>query len=473
MTLQKEPQAAAQSSSMAVCGILSRETSPSYWKPLHERGLLARNAPHLVSHQAFVVPGYTWWEGPFYGIGLKLYDKLARELGLGPSEMLSREETLAKIPTLEPEDLHGGVIYYDGQFDDARLAINLAQTVHDLGGMPLNYFKVEGLAKVDGVVKGVTARDIETGLAYELRAKVVINATGVFSDSILKMDDPAAANIISPSQGVHLVLDQSFLPGDAAIMVPHTSDGRVLFAVPWHDRVIVGTTDTKVQAPTLEPVPLDHEIDFILEHAARYLTKDPTRADILSMFAGLRPLVGSGDGAPTSAISRDHTIIVSDSGLVTVAGGKWTTYRKMAEDTVNQAAFVGDLEKQPCVTEDLKIHGWLEEREGLNPLRYYGTDASGIRQLVESDPDLRELLHPNLPYSRAEVVWGARHEMARTVEDILARRTRALLLDARACLEIAGDVAQLLGAELGYDDSWRTDQTQSFTSVARQYLPNP
>jgi glycerol-3-phosphate dehydrogenase len=437
---------------------------------LHERGLLLRNAPHLVHNLAFVVPNYEWWEGPFYGVGMKAYDLLAGKLGIGRSQWLSREETLRRIPTLEPDRLRGGVIYYDGQFDDARLAVNLAQTLHDLGGTAANYVCVTGLIKHGGMVAGVCAWDGEAGGEMTLHARVVINATGVFTDAVLQMDDACAARLVAPSQGVHLVLDKAFHPGDSALMVPHTDDGRVLFAVPWHDRVVVGTTDTPVPEPSLEPRALDEEVEFILKHAARYLTKDPRREDVLSVFAGLRPLVKPADARGTAAISRDHHLMVSPSGLVTITGGKWTTYRKMGEDTVNQAAFVGGLEERESRTKTLPIHGSRPGTDARDPLSVYGADAEGVRALVREQPALGGKLHPRLPHVAAEVVWAARHEMARTVEDVLARRTRALLLDARAAIEAAPPVAELLGGELGRDAVWRATQVREFTTLAKGYL---
>jgi glycerol-3-phosphate dehydrogenase len=437
---------------------------------LHERGLLLRNAPHLVHNLAFVVPNYEWWEGPFYGVGMKAYDLLAGKLGIGRSQWLSREETLRRVPTLEPDRLRGGVIYYDGQFDDARLAVNLAQTLHDLGGTAANYVCVTGLIKHGGMVAGVCAWDGEAGGEMTLHARVVINATGVFTDAVLQMDDACAARLVAPSQGVHLVLDKAFHPGDSALMVPHTDDGRVLFAVPWHDRVVVGTTDTPVPEPSLEPRALDEEVEFILKHAARYLTKDPRREDVLSVFAGLRPLVKPADARGTAAISRDHHLMVSPSGLVTITGGKWTTYRKMGEDTVNQAAFVGGLEERESRTKTLPIHGSRPGTDARDPLSVYGADAEGVRALVREQPALGGKLHPRLPHVAAEVVWAARHEMARTVEDVLARRTRALLLDARAAIEAAPPVAELLGGELGRDAVWRATQVREFTTLAKGYL---
>jgi glycerol-3-phosphate dehydrogenase len=438
---------------------------------LRERGLLIQNAPHLVHNQSFIVPTYAWWGGPFYGVGMKVYDLLAGKLGLGPSKILSREETLRRIPTLEPEGLRGGVIYHDGQFDDSRLAINLAQTVVDLGGTPVNYMKVISLLKSNDLVQGVRTLDVETGREYEIKGRVVINATGVFTDQILKMDDPGAARLVAPSQGVHLVFDREFLPGDSAIMVPHTDDGRVLFAVPWHGKVVVGTTDTPVPEATLEPRALDHEIEFILKHAARYLTRDPKREDARSVFAGLRPLVKPADGRKTAAISRDHFLVVSTSGLVTITGGKWTTYRKMGEDTINQAAQVAGLEERECSTQNLRVHGWLQNVERNDSLRSYGSDAEAIRNTIRKQPALGEHLHSNLPYLKVAALWAVRHEMARTVEDVLARRTRALLLDARASIEAAPAVAEIMSVELRRDEPWRKNQVTEYTSLARGYLP--
>jgi glycerol-3-phosphate dehydrogenase len=437
---------------------------------LHERGLLALNAPHLVRNQSFIVPTYDWWEGPFYGIGLKVYDALAGRLGLAPSKNLSREETLERIPNLEPEGLRGGVIYYDGQFDDSRLAVDLARTAVEQGGTVVNYMPVEGLLKTGGMVSGVAARDLETGTEYEIHGRVVVNATGVFTDRVLQMDDSSAPTIVTPSQGTHLVLDRRFLPGDSAIMVPHTTDGRVLFAVPWHDRVVVGTTDVEVAKPTLEPRALPEEVEFILENAARYMDMDPTRSDVLSVFAGLRPLVSVGDEEETSKLSRDHTVLVSESGLVTITGGKWTTYRRMAQDVVDQAALVAGLVARPCVTETLRIHGWLKQVDPDDPLHVYGSDAPEVRHIARDTRALGEPLHDRLPLTGARIVWAVRREMARTVEDVLARRTRALLLDARASVEVAPEVAKIMARQLKRGRKWQKEQVAAFGSVAEGYI---
>lgn len=437
---------------------------------LKERGLLRRNAPHLVHQLPFVVPAYDWWEGPFYGIGLKLYDLLAGRLGFGPSHRLSKEETLAYLPTLEPEGLRGGVIYYDGQFDDARLAVSMAQTAADCGGTLVNYMPVIGLLKTGEEVCGVAARDLESGETFEIAARVVVNATGVFTDDLRRMDDPAAAPLVRPSQGTHLVLDRSFLPGDTAIMVPQTDDGRVLFALPWHDRVLVGTTDVPVAHADPEPHATADEVAFLLSHAARYLVRDPAPADVRSVFAGLRPLVDAAGTDATAALSRDHTLHISGSGLVTITGGKWTTYRKMAEDTIDQAALLAGLPEHPSRTASMPLHGYHEHPETLGDLAVYGADAPALEAVLREDPRYAARLHPERPVLAGQVVWAVRHEMARTVEDVLARRTRTLLLDARTSIEMAPAVARIMAETLGRDAAWIDEQVTAYTQLAKGYL---
>ncbi len=437
---------------------------------LKERGLMLKNAPHLVHNLPFIVPNYDWWESPFYGIGLKLYDILAGKHGFGHSKILSKEQTLKHIPTVETEGLRGGVLYFDGQFDDARLVIDMTQTAAEQGATMINYMRAESLKKTNNFVDVVVAREMESNNTYHLSARCVINATGVYADSIRKMEDENSKPMIRPSQGIHIVLDKSFLPGDSAIMVPHTDDGRVLFAIPWHDCVIVGTTDTEMTEIPLEPVPLQSELDFLIGHAARYLTKDPTPADVLSAFAGLRPLVSVGESESTAAISRDHVVHISHSGLVTITGGKWTTYRKMAEDTVDQAAILAQLDPSPCVTHDLQIHGYHKNAKKFGKLANYGSDAPAVMDLMRDNPKYSEPLHPSLPYVAGEVIWAARHEMARTVEDFLSRRTRALLLNARASKEIASKVADLMARELNRKRKWKKDPIEKFQALAETYI---
>ena len=440
---------------------------------LRERAILCQNAPHLVHHLAFVVPVYTWWHGPYYGIGLKLYDRLAGTLGLSPSSVLSADETLRRIPTLRSEGLRKGIAYYDSQFDDSRLAVNLAQTVHDHGGSAINYMKLIRFLNTGRRVRGGVLRDEETGHEYEVKARCVINATGVFTDEVRTLDEPGAQSLIAASQGAHVVLPKSFLPGQSALMVPKTPDGRVLFAVPWRDHVVVGTTDVPVDAVSLEPTPLEEEIDFILSTAAGYLSQAPERSDVLSAFAGLRPLVKTKGGKHTASLSREHTIITSDSGLVTITGGKWTTYRKMAQDVMKQAERVAGVEPRPCPTAELKIHGWTDAPSTDPVFGMYGSGAEAVERLAREEPALAEKLHPDLPYTAANVVWAAREEMARTPEDVLSRRTRALILNARASVKIAPKIAALLAAELGHDQAWAEDAVAEYEKLAAPYIITP
>jgi len=435
---------------------------------LKERGILRDNAPHLVHDLAFVVPNYEWWEAPFYGVGLRVYDLLAGKYGFGPSKNLSREEALERIPTLRTDGLRGGVIYYDGQFDDSRLLINLAQTAVEQGAAVINYCPVVALAHTGGFVDGLRARDLESGTELYVQARTIINATGPFSDSVRRMSTPGAAPMIAPSQGIHLVFDGSFLPGESAIMVPHTSDGRVMFAIPWHGHTLVGTTDTPIDDVPPEPRAFDAEIEFILGTAALYLAKAPKREDILSVFAGIRPLVKSGSGA-TAALSRDHSIFIEQSGLLTICGGKWTTYRKMAQDCVDQAATLALLEERECVTRHLRIHGYHQNAEKFGSLAVYGSDAVAIRELVRRHPELEKPLDARLPYIEAEVVWAVRQEAARTVEDVLSRRTRALILNAKAAEASAPRVAELMARELGRDAAWASAQIAEFWVLAAAY----
>ena len=438
---------------------------------LKERGLLCQNAPHLVHHQSFLVPNYKWWEGPFYGLGIKIYDLLAGKLGLESSKHLNKQETLKQIPTLEPKGLRGGIIYYDGQFDDARLAITLARTASDLGGILLNYMKVTGLLKKKGHCIGVKAKDMISGKSYELKAKVVINASGAFSDKLRHFDDKKASDLMVPSQGTHLVLPREFLPGNTAILVPHTEDNRVLFLVPWHDKVLLGTTDIPVSKATLEPKASKKEILFLLKHAAGYLSKPPNLSDVLSVFSGIRPLVKSNEEDKTSSLSRDHVISVSKSGLITLVGGKWTTYRKMAEDVISKAIEISSLPDHPCITKTLPLHGFTKKVDLSDPQSVYGSDKTLLEALVLKEKKLSKLLHPKLPYTLAEVVFSIRKEMALTVEDILARRTRSLLLNAKASIEAAPLVAAILAKELNKDTAFEKKQVEEYTKLAQRYLP--
>jgi glycerol-3-phosphate dehydrogenase len=439
---------------------------------LHERGVLLHNAPHLVHRRDFVVPAYRWLDLPYYGIGLKAYDWLAGSLRLGRSRWIGTQEVALRAPTIRRRGLRGGIVYTDGQFDDARLAISLARTLTDLGGTALNYMAATGFIKQAGRITGLVARDAETGQEFRVGARAFVNAAGVYVDALRRLDDALSAPLLTPSQGAHLVLDRSFLPGDTAVLVPRTDDGRVLFLIPWHDRVLVGTTDTPVADLPTEPRPLHEEVAYLLAHLDRYLERAPGPGDILSIFAGLRPLLRGAVGATTAKLSREHAVAVSASGWVTVTGGKWTTYRRMAIDAVDHAAKAGGLPMHPSPTADLKLHGHCEHPDGEPSfLNVYGSDAPDLAALCGEHPEWNQLLHPALPYREGQVIWAARHEAARRVADVLARRTRALFLDARAGIEAAPRVAALLAAELGRDAGWQRAQTGEFRALASGYLP--
>lgn len=457
---------------------LEQGNIPLVMEALKERGLLRQNAPHLVHDLPFIVPNYDWWEAPFYGMGLKVYDLLAGKFGFGKSRILSKEEILKELPTIKTEGLRGGVIYYDGQFDDSRLLINLVSTGIESGATMLNYTSVIGLVKDDeGYIDAVTVRDVETGAEFFVKGKVVVNATGAFTDGVRKLADEQVSPMIAPSQGIHLVFPRSLMPGSSAIMVPHTSDGRVMFAIPWHDHVLVGTTDTPIDAPTLEPKPFEQEINFILETASKYLARPPLREEVLSVFVGIRPLVKAAGAGSTAALSRDHTIHIDNSGLLTICGGKWTTYRKMAEDGVDHALTLAKLDEKPCVTKNLKIHGSNGNETDEGPLSFYGSDVAKILALSKAEPKLAEQLDEALPHIAAQVIWAVRFEMARTVEDFLARRVRALFLNSASAMRMAPKVAALMAAELGKDEQWQKEQVRQFTELAKQYqmsdVPNP
>jgi glycerol-3-phosphate dehydrogenase len=435
-----------------------------------ERGLLHRNAPHLVKDQTFIVPVYTLWDRLKYTIGLKLYDRIAGKLRLGPSLFISRKKVIDKLPGIEPKGLKGGVLYHDGQFDDSRLAINLVQSIWENGGEAINYAKVIALLKNEnGYVNGVKIEDTETKNNYTLHAKAVVNATGVFVDDILQMDKPGSVKSICVSQGVHIVLDKSFYPSSDALMIPKTSDGRVLFAVPWHDKVVVGTTDTPVDEASLEPQALEKEIAFILETAGAYLVKKPRRSDVLSTFAGLRPLAAPQNGEQkTKEISRSHKIIVSPSHLFTILGGKWTTYRKMGEDMVNRIEKELKWSHREPATASLPIHGYANNTDWKDPFYFYGSDAPLLRGRMNGDA--QQWLSETLKIHKTQVIWAVENEMARTVEDVLSRRTRALLLDAKESRRIAPQVAAIMATALGKDENWKQQQVDDFNKLAEQYL---
>lgn len=437
---------------------------------LRERGFLLKNAPHLTSIQEFIIPAYSLWQKFYYGIGLIIYDILSNKLSLGRPAILSKKEILSTLPTVVKKKLCGGISYKDGQFDDSRLAIALAQTAYDLGGVLINYCGVTELRKKDGKVSGVVAIDEFTEESFDIKAKSVINATGVFVDQVLAMDDNASPHMVMPSQGVHLVVSKKFFPGASALMIPKTSDGRVLFAVPWHEEVVIGTTDTALNLISEDPVALEEEIEFILSNYNQYNEIKITRKDILSVFAGLRPLVKTSNSGSTALASRDHTIIVSKSHLITITGGKWTTYRKMAKDAVGNAAFVAKLPIVKCATRQLRLHGYSENVRYDKALSIYGSDAKKIEELMKLNVNHKEKIHPDYPFVMAEVIWAVQNEMAMTVEDFLARRTRLLFLNARAAVASAPIVARLMADALGKDLAWQEEQVAEFSALASTYI---
>ncbi len=435
---------------------------------LRERGLLLKNAPHIAHPLKLVLPAYRWWEKLYYGLGLKVYNFLSNKLSLGPSEILSIKKTQEYIKGLDGKKLSGGVAYFDGQFDDARMCVSLALTATDVSATVLNYCRVTDLIHDQGKVKGVVIQDKLSGEVHEARGTIVINATGVFVDEVLKMDDDGLTKLVTPSQGVHITIDKKFFPGDQALFIPRTDDGRVLFAVPFHDRVIIGTTDTSVETAVIEPLPLEEEVEFVINHFKRYVQTGLQRSDVKSVFAGLRPLVKIPGQKKTALLPRDHTIWVSKGGMINISGGKWTTYRKMAQEVILKAHYEGGLAYTRCQTETMKIHGWMKKVDYNDPLHYYGSDAAAIRFLQHQG--YSQLIHPELPFTVAEVYWSVLNEMAMTVEDVLARRTRALFLDAKAAVEAAPLVADIMMKELNKDEAWKQQQIAAFNEVAKGYM---
>ena len=438
---------------------------------LRERGHMLRNAPHLVHKLNFIVPVYTYSAIPYYGAGLKAYELLSGKLSFGKSELLSIAETTQRLPTLRRAGLKCGILYRDGQFDDARYAITLMRTLEDLGGVALNYAQVTGLLRRAGKIEGVTVQESDTGEKFDVLARVVINATGAFTQSILQMESAEKAPPLALSQGSHFVLAKDYLPGTDALMIPKTDDGRVLFAIPWHEQVLVGTTDEAVPHSSAEPRATPKEKEFLIGHIRKFLGRSIDTGDVLSMWSGLRPLVRKGNAA-TSKLSRDHQIVLSPGGLVSVMGGKWTTYRKMGEDTISSAIRASGLSARPSNTINLRLHGWQEHPtpDAVESDLVYGSDLDAIERIGVEDTTLNQRLHPHLPYRIREIIWAARHEQARTTEDILARRTRSLFLNAAAAIEVAPRVSQLLADELHRDENFRIRDLERFCEVARGYV---
>jgi glycerol-3-phosphate dehydrogenase len=436
---------------------------------LRERGLLLKNACHVCSELAFIIPVYKRWHKFYYGLGLKIYDLLAGNTGLERTKIISTEKTLQLLPAINKKNLCGGIIYEDGQFDDARLAINLAQTAAAKGATILNYCGVTSFIKDGNKIKGVVITDKISQKQYRAEARVVVNATGVFTDKLLKIDNPAQPSLISPSQGVHLIIDGKKFPGPCAMMIPKTSDGRVLFAVPWHEKVVVGTTDAAVENISAEPQAMENEVNFILNNLNKYLSANITKADVLSVFAGLRPLIKNTGAKKSSLMPRDHSILISGSGLVSITGGKWTIYRQMGEEVIDKAASAAGLNRKDCVTRQLKIHGCTANPIEEGPLSYYGSDLGELDKLYSENESWRELIHPDFPYTKACVIWAVRNEMAMTAEDVLARRTRMLFLDAKAAICAAPTTARLMAEAMNEGEAWITTQINSFINLAQRY----
>jgi glycerol-3-phosphate dehydrogenase len=440
-----------------------------------ERGYLRDNAPHLVHDQRFIIPLYRCWEKPFYGTGLFLYNLMAGRKRLGNSSFMSMPEVLTLLPGITREKLRGGVSYHDCRFDDSRMAVSLMQTARDKGAIVLNHVRVTGLIKnASGRIAGVTAEDCLDGGSFSFAGRCVINATGVFVDTVIRMDNPDAKTLVQPSQGVHLVVDRSFLGGDDALMIPRTSDGRVMFCIPWYNRLIIGTTDVPSAEISLEPGAMEEEVQLILQTAAKYLERKPVKQDVLTVYAGLRPLAAPlhrDRELKTREISRRHALFVSGSGLLTITGGKWTTYRLMAEETVTRAMKENGLPRERCITRNLRLHGYMEHPDPCNRLQLcYGSDFIHVIRLHKENPSLARALHDDFDFTAGEVVWAVRREMARSVDDVLARRLRALYMNAKSSVEMAPAVASIMAGELGKDDIWERGEVEKYSAIAKRYM---
>jgi glycerol-3-phosphate dehydrogenase len=443
------------------------------YEALHERKVMLRNAPHLVQPLAFLTPAYRWRDLPYYGAGLKLYDVLSGRASMGPTHILGRAAALRSLPGIQSKNLKGGILYHDGQFDDARLALALARTAQDHGAVVLNYLRCAELLKYQGKTIGARVEDVETGEMVAVHARAVFNATGIFVDSIRKQDDPSIPELLSVSRGTHIVVGPEVLGSANAIMVPKTKDGRVIFAIPWLGKVVIGTTDLPATSVAMEPGHQAQEIDYLLEHINPYLAKRIEKTDVLSVFSGLRPLV-TGREASTSKLSREHHIDASASGMITIAGGKWTTYRRMAQDALDFAISKQLLaEGKPCATGSLKLRGAVTGLDPAVAISRYGSDAASVRSLIALDPLFAQRVDEALPFTFAEVVYAVREEMARTVEDVLSRRMRALLLDSTAARRASAAVAQRMAIELGRDEVWVAQQIASFKALAERFYMLP
>ena len=436
---------------------------------LFERGRMLRNAPHVCKVLPFVMPSYNYFDKWFYGAGLWIYEFLSSKLSLGATKFLSKSKTLEYLPDINKKELVGGILYYDGQFDDSRLAINMAQTAIENGATLLNYCGVSQFIKENNQIVGVVAKDTFTDEEYQIKGKAIVNATGVFADEVLQMAEGTSTKTIAPSQGIHLVIEKHFFRGETALMMPKTDDGRVFFLIPWHDKLVLGTTDTPVKNVALEPQALQEEIEFVIHHFNKYTTSKITKADVKSVFVGLRPLAKVENELTTAVMPRDHKIKILPSGLIHITGGKWTTFRSMAQHAIDIAIQKAQLEFVKCKTKRLKIHGWTDIFENSH-LSCYGADAEKIKKMIQKNPALALPIHPDYPYTKAEVVFMIQNEMAQTVEDILARRIRLLFFDAKAAKESVVEVASIIAKEKNKSPEWEQQQIAYFNALANQYL---
>ena len=437
---------------------------------LEERYFFINNSRHLSKVQPYLIPFYSYKNKIKFTIGTFLYDLLASRYNIGKSKSINANDVIKLAPFLKTKNLIGGLIYYDGQFDDSRMLISMLRTFENLDGVAHNYHQVIAINKNNNnVVTGVTILDKINNKIYEVKSKVVINATGVFTDDLINMsEDKLENNNLVVSQGSHILCKNDNLKSEYAVVIPETKDDRILFILPWHDCALIGTTDVKVSKPVLDPIASKLEVKFIMDSVKKFSKHEIKQEDIKSSFAGLRPLVKKNSNTNSSTLSRAHKIIFSSNKLISVVGGKWTIYRRMGEDTINFAIQQGMLPKSNSITKYLKLFGWTEESIEY-PLSVYGKDYYKILD-IQKELNNYELLHKDLPYYYAEVIYQIKYEMVKTVEDVLSRRTRAVILNPIAAVEVAPIVANLIAKYYNYDDNWISDQLNKFNSFAKNYI---
>jgi glycerol-3-phosphate dehydrogenase len=435
---------------------------------LREKERLYNNAPHLTKDCEFIIPCYKYFDMLFYRAGLFLYDVLAGFPKGHTSGFLSKAALIKKYPNIKQQGLVGGIVYHDGIFDDARLALSLSRSIIALKSFAINYCEAIDFIKENGKIVGVVVKDRLSGEEFTVSSSCVLNATGIFSDEIRNIDQPNSPAIVQQAQGVHIVVDKKHFNSAESLLIPKTDDGRVLFTVPWHGEVLVGTTDTKVEESKIEPVAFKEEINFIIGNINKYLEKPITEKDILSIYAGIRPLIKQ-DSSNTSAISREEKMVLSQSNLVSVIGGKWTSYRRMSEKVVDFLIANKLVKAGKSNTANLQLHGFLK-REYVEILddhiRQYGSDLKILKTLEGNE----EKIHPKMPFTKAQVLYALRYEQAQTVDDVLARRTRALFLNAKYAKEAAQTVAEIMAKELGKNQAWIKEQVAYFEDVAKNYI---